>query len=86
MALDTEIHHAIYAAAHNRFLRDTAVRYHNLSMRIWRLFTHRLPDLAGHIEEHTQLLGHIVDGDAEAARTTAAAHVRHFEAAVRALI
>ena len=86
MQLDADVHHAIYRAAHNRFLEDTATRYHNLSLRIWRLFIDRLEGLAGHIDEHKALLDHIVERRPEAAREVAVAHVRNFEAAVRQLI
>ncbi len=86
MAVDSDVHHAIYRAAHNRFLEATATRYHNLSMRIWKLFTDRLEELADHIDEHQVLLGHILDRRPAEARKTAAAHVRHFEAAVRELL
>lgn len=86
MAMDTEIHRAIYAATHNHFLEETATQYHNLAMRIWHLFTDRLPDLAAHVDEHRDLLGHIVVGDTQAARSAAASHVRNFETAVRSLL
>jgi DNA-binding GntR family transcriptional regulator len=86
MELDTTIHRAIYAAAHNRFLEETATRYHNLSTRIWHVFVDRLPDLRAHIEEHRELLAAIVDGDSDHARDTARRHVRGFEEAVRTLL
>jgi DNA-binding GntR family transcriptional regulator len=86
MQLDTAIHRAIYGAAHNHFLEETATQYHNLSMRIWRLFVDRLPDLGAHIDEHRDLLTAIVEGDGVEARRVARAHVRGFEAAVRSLL
>jgi DNA-binding GntR family transcriptional regulator len=86
MALDTAIHRAIYAAAHNPFLEETATQYHNLAMRIWHLFTDRLDHFGDHVGEHRALLDHIVAGRSADARTVAADHVRNFEAAVRTLI
>lgn len=86
MSLDTTIHRAIYRAAHNHFLEETATQYHNLSMRIWRLFVDRLPRLEKHIEQHHALIGAIVDGDVERSRTIAREHVRSFERAVRAFL
>jgi DNA-binding GntR family transcriptional regulator len=86
MALDTEIHKAIYAAAHNHFLTETATQYYNLSMRIWRLFMDRLPEIAAHVDEHKALLRAIASGDAETARNLARTHVRGFESAVRKLL
>lgn len=86
MALDTVIHRAVYAAAHNHFLEETATQYHNLAMRIWHLFMDRIPDLAGHIEEHRLLLDAIVSAQPDRARGIAVAHIRSFEAAVRTLL
>jgi DNA-binding GntR family transcriptional regulator len=86
MDLDTTVHRSIYSAAHNHFLEETATQYHNLSMRIWRLFVDRMPDLGSHIDEHRDLLTAIVSGDAAGARGVARAHVRGFESAVRALL
>lgn len=86
MALDTEIHRAVYAAAHNHFLETTATRYYNLSMRIWRLFMARLDGVEDHVAEHGPLLKRIVAGDEESARRRAEAHVRSFETTVRRLL
>jgi len=86
MRLDMDVHRAIYAATHNPFLEDTLVHYDNLATRIWCLFLNRLPDLAGHIGEHSDLLGAIVDGEAPRAADLAAAHVAHFERAIRAAL
>lgn len=86
MELDTAIHRAIYAATHNHFLEETATTYHNLSMRIWRLFTDRAPELADHITEHHNLLSAIIAGEVNEARQAAIKHVQGFAAAIRGLI
>lgn len=86
MRVDTDVHRAVYAAAHNHFLEESATRYHNLSMRIWYLFMDRLEGLAGHVAEHRQLITLILDGEADAARASARRHVRSFAHAVRRLI
>jgi len=86
MRLDTDIHRGIYAAAHNHFLEETATQYHNLSMRIWRLFVDRLPHLEAHIDQHRRLIEAILAGDAETARQVARDHVRGFEKAVASLL
>jgi len=86
MALDTEIHRAVYAAAHNHFLETTATQYYNLSMRIWRLFMDRLDGVEDHVAEHGPLLQRIVAGDGDSARDQAEAHVRSFESTVRQLL
>lgn len=86
MRLDTQVHRAIYAATHNPYLEDTLVHYDNLATRIWCLFLSRLPDLAGHVGEHSGLLRAIVDSEADHAAELAAAHVAHFERAIRAAL
>ena len=86
MGLDMTVHRAIYAATHNPYLEDTLVHYDNLATRIWCLFLDRLPDLAGHVVEHSGLLGAIVNGEADHAAELASAHVAHFERAIRAAL
>ena len=86
MRLDMQVHRAVYAATHNPYLEDTLVRYDNLATRIWCLFLDRLTDLAGHIGEHGDLLRAIIDADADRAAELAAAHVAHFEQAIRAAL
>jgi DNA-binding GntR family transcriptional regulator len=86
MRVDLGAHRALYAATHNPLLEDTLVRYDNLANRIWCLFIHRLPGMAGHISEHGPLLDAVVAGDADAAAELARNHVLHFEQEVRALL
>lgn len=86
MCLDMRVHRAIYSATHNPYLEDTLVHYDNLATRIWCLFLNRLPDLAGHVGEHSGLLGAIVDSEADRAAELAAAHVARFERAIRAVL
>lgn len=86
MRLDMQVHRAIYTATHNPYLEDTLAHYDNLATRIWCLFLNRLPDLAGHVGEHGGLLDAIVDGEADRAAELAAAHVAHFERAIRAAL
>ncbi len=84
--LDTAVHRTVYAAAHNVFLAATAEMYHNLSQRLWHLFIDRLPDLAGHVEEHRVLISAILARDVEGAGAAAREHVRRFEASVDAVL
>lgn len=84
--LDTTIHRAVYAAAHNHFLAATAEMYHNLSRRLWHLYVDRLNDIASHVEEHRELLGAILDGEGQKATAAARRHVRRFEESVTAVI
>lgn len=86
MHLDLQVHRAIYAATHNPYLEDTLVRHDNLATRIWCLFVDRLPDMAGHVEEHGPLIEAIAAGDPDKAAHLARSHVVGFERAVRAAI
>ncbi|MGW0763383.1 GntR family transcriptional regulator [Streptomyces sp. NPDC002814] len=83
MRLDLQVHRAIYAATHNPYLEDTLVRHDNLATRIWCLFIDRLPDMAGHVEEHGPLIESIVAGDPGKASELARSHVVGFERAIR---
>lgn len=83
MHLDLKVHRAIYAATHNPYLEDTLVRHDNLATRIWCLFIDRLPDMAGHVEEHGPLIEAIVAGDPDRAAQLARSHVEGFERAIR---
>lgn len=86
MNLDRRIHHAVYAASHNRFLEQNLTQYYSLVQRIWFLFLDRLPDLADHVSEHAQLLDAIIEGRADDAETIVREHVADFEKTVRAVI
>src|SRR5690606_5532301 len=86
MGLDMRVHRAIYAATHNPYFEDTLILYDNLATRIWCLFLDRLPDLAGHVGDHSPLLHAVVDGDADKAADLALGHVVRFEQAIRSVI
>lgn len=86
MRLDMQVHRAIYAATHNPYLEDTLVHYDNLATRIWCLFLSRLPDLAGHVGEHSALLDAIAHSEADRAAGLAAAHVANFQRAIMAAL
>lgn len=85
MAVDLRVHRAVYAAVHNPYLENTLQWYDNLATRIWCLFLDRLPDLAGHVDEHRPLLQAVISGDADGAARMSAEHVAHFEKAIRAI-
>lgn len=86
MRVDLQTHRALYAATHNPFLEDTLTSYDNLANRIWCLFMHRLPGMAGHVSEHGPLLEAVVAGDADGAAELARQHVIRFEHEVRSLL
>ncbi|HWU23810.1 MAG TPA: FCD domain-containing protein, partial [Nocardioides sp.] len=86
MNLDRRIHHAVYAASHNRFLEQNLTQYYSLVQRIWFLFLDRLPDLAEHVSEHALLLDAVIEARAEDAERIVREHVADFEQTVRAVI
>lgn len=86
MRLDLRVHRAIYAATCNAYLEDTLVRYDNLATRIWCMFVHRLPGVAGHVGEHGPLLRAMIDNDPDKASELARGHVVGFERAIRGAI
>lgn len=86
MALDGSIHGFIYRCAANPFLEESLTRYFYLSLRIWYLVLDRLPHLLDDVRSHASLLEAIEAGDAEEARTQAAAHVRDFEREIRGVL
>ena len=86
MRWDLRVHRAIYRASGNPHLEDVLVRYDNLATRIFCLFLDRLPTVARHVGEHTDLLRAIAAGDGDAAAAIALTHVTGFEQAVRAVV
>lgn len=86
MRLDLSVHRAIYRAAGNPHMEDVLVRCHALATRIFCLFLDRLPDVAGHVNEHAALLRAIIAGDDEDAEALARLHVGGFERGVRAVV
>ncbi|GAB92978.1 GntR family transcriptional regulator [Gordonia rhizosphera] len=86
MRWDLRVHRAIYRATGNPHLEDVLVRYDNLASRIFCLFLDRLPTVAQHVAEHTELLRTIAAGDADAAAQIALDHVTGFEESVRAIV
>jgi DNA-binding GntR family transcriptional regulator len=86
MRWDLRVHRAIYRATGNPHLEDVLIRYDNLATRIFCLFLDRLPTVAQHVGEHTELLRTIADGDGDAAAELALTHVTGFEKAVRAIV
>lgn len=86
MRWDVSVHRSIYRAAGNPYLEDTLTRYYNLATRIHCMFLDRLDHVAGHVDEHCELLYAIADGDAERAESVCRQHVEGFEKAIRAVL
>ncbi|RBP65020.1 GntR family transcriptional regulator [Brevibacterium sanguinis] len=86
MERDLDVHRLIYSAVDNPHLKETLVRLDDLATRIWCLVLPRIPDVTGHIREHTELLEAVLAGDESRAEQLAAEHVREFETTVRAAL
>lgn len=85
MRWDMRVHRTIYRATGNPHLEEVLVRYDNLATRIFCLFLDRLPNVALHVSEHTDLLRAIAAGDADTAADIAYAHVTGFEETIRTI-
>lgn len=79
---DSKVHRAIYSAAHNSYLERTVEQYYNLTIRIWNVWTERLPEMHDHVSELIPLLESILARDADGARRVAIDHVASFQQAV----
>ena len=86
MEYDLNVHRLIYKAAGNPHLEDTLIRLDNLATRIWCLVLDKVPSVAGHIDEHVELLDAIVEGRAEDAEALALGHISSFEQTIRAVL
>ena len=83
LSYDLSVHRMIYSVTQNEHLSETLIRLDNIATRIWAALSDRLPPLHEHIIEHTQLIKHIVAGEADEAERNAAEHVENFYSMVR---
>lgn len=86
MALDEQIHRAIYAAAHNQLMEKTLGEYYVLALRIWMIALDREADLRDAVEAHRNLVHAIINGAGEQAADMMRSHVEDFEAAMRRVL
>jgi DNA-binding GntR family transcriptional regulator len=84
--LDSQVHRAIYRAAHNPYLEATLEQYYNLILRIWHFCLNRLPEVTSHIAELVPLLDAVLAGDTDQARALAVEHVVSFQREVSAVL
>lgn len=82
IAFDSRVHRAIFQAAHNPYLEHSLDQYYNLTIRIWNVWSDRLPDMHSHVSELIPLLERIIDRDPNGAREVAIDHVASFQHAV----
>jgi DNA-binding GntR family transcriptional regulator len=86
MSLDMLAHRVVYRGAANPYLEATLTQYHNLAIRVWCLFLHRLPDARRHVGQHIDLLSAVGAGEAALAGKLAGDHVRSFHEAILAVM
>lgn len=86
LELDRTCHELTWAAAGNRFLTDTLDTLYAQSDRLWHLYLSDVADMLHAVEEHAAILDAFRHGDAERAAAEAEAHVRSFDAQIRAAV
>jgi DNA-binding GntR family transcriptional regulator len=84
--LDSQVHRAVYRAAHNPYLEATLEQYYNLILRIWHFSMDRLPQVTSHIAELVPLLDAVLAGEEDQARALAVEHVLSFQREVSAVL
>ncbi|MDI3406445.1 GntR family transcriptional regulator [Streptomyces cavernicola] len=83
---DTEIHRAIYRAAHNPYLEATLTQYSNLAMRIWHYGLVRARPSTPRSCAQDEVVEEICARRPGAARKAAQAHLLGFSASVRSML
>jgi DNA-binding GntR family transcriptional regulator len=86
ISVDTEIHRAIYAAAHNPYLETSLNLYANLAMRIWHYGIQRMRARTPRSCAQDEVVAAICAHKPEAARKAAQSHLLGFSAEVRSLL
>lgn len=84
--LDQRVHHCVHRATHNHYLQQTLEEYLTLSLRLWFLGLNRVQRLQAAIEEHSELLRAVADGDPHRAEAAARGHVHAFWEEIRAVV
>lgn len=79
MRIDRTCHEIVWNAAGNRFLTDTLDMLYAQSDRLWHLYLADVSDMRHAVEEHAEIHGALVAGDADRAADLAEAHMRAFD-------
>ncbi len=82
--IDRACHEIMWAAAGNRFLTDTLDMLYAQSDRLWHMYLADVADMDYAVAEHRAILGALRAGDADRAAELVEAHVRSFDAQIRA--
>lgn len=86
LAIDRRCRELVWAAADNRFLTDTLDMLYAHSDRLWSLYLRDVGELHQTIGEHREILQALRDGDADRAAELIGAHMRNFDAQIRAAV
>jgi DNA-binding GntR family transcriptional regulator len=86
LEVDRRCHEIIWNAAGNRFLTDTLDVLYAQSDRVWHMYLADVADTRHAVAEHAGILGVLRAGDPDAAAAAVEAHVKSFDAQVRAAV
>ena len=86
MAIDRISHEIMWAAANNRFLLDTLDMLYAQSDRLWHLYLADVADMNHAVNEHAVILDALRSGDSDRAGELVEAHLRTFDAEIRAAV
>nr|MBA3287689.1 FadR family transcriptional regulator [Acidimicrobiia bacterium] len=84
--VDRACHEIIWEAAGNRFLTATLDTLYAQSDRLWHLYLNGVADTSEAVDEHDAILDALRAGDADRAGSLVEAHVRAFDAHIRAAV
>jgi len=86
LAVDRVCRELVWEAADNRFLTETLDMLYTHSDRLWNLYLGDVADLRTMIEEHREILGALRVADGDRAAELIEAHMRTFDAQIRAAV
>jgi DNA-binding GntR family transcriptional regulator len=86
LEVDRRCHEIIWNAAGNRFLTDTLDVLYAQSDRVWHMYLADVADTRHAVDEHAGILELLRAGDADVVAAGLEAHVKSFDAQVRAAV
>jgi DNA-binding GntR family transcriptional regulator len=86
MAIDERFHEALYEAADNEFIADTAKRLHALSFRLWYLVLDRLGNVRAAMDQHVEIADAVKAGDAPKAEAIIQRHISDFQQEIKSVL
>jgi DNA-binding GntR family transcriptional regulator len=86
LEVDRRCHEIIWNAAGNRFLSDTLDVLYAQSDRVWHMYLADVADTRHAVDEHAGILDLLRAGDADVVAAALEAHVKSFDAQVRAAV